>query len=146
MSVITQAAPLLKMTLVHTYPWEAIGGSKTVVDVGGSTGFVSAAIAQQRADLRFIVQDTPKTIYGAERHLPPKLDRRVTFMAHDFFEEQPIKAEVYLFRHILHNWPDKDALRILKAVIPALEPGSKILINDRILTSSNSLLKERLMR
>ncbi|KAJ3552567.1 hypothetical protein NPX13_g11081 [Xylaria arbuscula] len=52
-------------------------------------------------------------------------------MTHDFFIEQSIReADVYLYRACLHNWSDKYAVRILRALIPALKVGARVLLND----------------
>lgn len=39
-----------------------------------------------------------------------------------------------MFRWILHNWPDAFAVRILRALIPGLKPGAKVLIVDEIVS------------
>lgn len=49
------------------------------------------------------------------------LSSRITFFTHDFFTEQKTFADVYLFRHILHDWSDDDSLKILQSLVPALE-------------------------
>jgi len=55
-------------------------------------------------------------------------------MAHDFLTEQPVKnADVYFFRWIFHNWSDKYSIQILRALIPALKPGARVVINDNVL-------------
>ncbi|KAL8805329.1 MAG: hypothetical protein Q9182_002003 [Xanthomendoza sp. 2 TL-2023] len=61
-------------------------------------------------------------------------------MAHDFFQEQPIKgAEIYTLRWILHDWSDKYAARILRALIPALKPGAKVLVLESVLPAPGEL-------
>jgi hypothetical protein len=55
-------------------------------------------------------------------------------MAHDFFEEQPVKgADVYYYRWTLHNWSDKYCIKTLKALSPALKKGSRVLIMDVVM-------------
>jgi hypothetical protein len=113
---------------IDGYDWGSLPAGSVVVDLGGSHGDVSVAIAKKFPHLEFVVQDLPETIKSAPQ-VPDRLP--VTFMAHDFFEPQPVKgAKVYLFRWILHNWPEKYCLRILQALIPALEDGSRLLIMD----------------
>jgi len=64
----------------------------------------------------------------------------VEFMAHDFFDEQPVKgAEVYYYRHTLHNWPDKYCTKTLKALIPALKTGARLLIMDMLMPPPGAL-------
>jgi len=116
--------------LLNNYPWKELG-TATVVDIGGSHGEVSIALAQRFPSLHCIVQDRPEVIAHERATVSPELADRVTFMAHDFFTEQPVKdADVYLLRWILHDWSDKYAVEILRALIPALKNGSKVLINE----------------
>lgn len=99
-----------------------------MVDIGGGHGAVSLALARATKHLEFIVQDLPKTTTQGQALRPHDLAGRVQFQAHDFFEEQIVKdADVYFLRYILHNWSDKHAARILKAIVPALKDGSKII-------------------
>lgn len=63
----------------------------------------------------------------------PALRSRVTFVEHDFFQTQPLAADVYLFRQILHDWSDIDCVRILKALLPALKTGARILISESVM-------------
>ena len=134
--------------LVKGFSW-AVLGTSTVVNIGGSNGFVSMAITKIYPNLSFVVQDRSEVIEAVkEGNIPREIGDRLKFMAHDFFTEQPIVADVYLFRYIFHNWPDTYAIRILRQLIPALRPGAKILINDHLLPEPNtaSLMVEREIR
>lgn len=79
------------------------------------------------------MQDLPEVIERA----PEVADgSNVSFMAHDFFVPQSVTgADAYLFRWILHNWSDKYCVRILRALVPALKPGARIILNEHILLS-----------
>lgn len=56
------------------------------------------------------------------------------FLAHNFFEEQPIKgAAVYMMRAILHDWSDTYATKILKRLRDAASPESKLVLVEAIL-------------
>ena len=118
--------------IVDNIPWASFG-SGTVVDLGGSHGDAMIAIAKRFPTLRFVVQDLPHVI-GSRPSLPTEVDGRISFMTHDFFTPQLVKgAQVYFFRWIFHNWSDKYCLNILQNLVPALEPGAQILINDTCL-------------
>lgn len=122
--------------IVNGYPWANVPG--TVVDVGGSHGDASFAVARDFPKLKFVVQDLPEAISASSNMTP-----QVKFMAHDFFTEQPIKnADVYMFRWIFHNWSDDYCIRILRALIPALKSGARILINEYCLPEPNTLPRE----
>jgi SAM-dependent methyltransferase len=134
--------------LVDNFPWDSLG-TGTVVDMGGSNGSVSMAIAQAHPALKLIVQDRPDVIEAAkESELPKDLIGKVEFMAHDFFTEQPVEADVYLFRYIFHNWPDAYAVKILRQLVPVLRPGVRVVVNDHLLPEPNtaSLTTEREVR
>ncbi|KAH8692496.1 sterigmatocystin 8-O-methyltransferase precursor [Phaeosphaeriaceae sp. PMI808] len=124
---------------VKAYDWASLGKA-TVVDVGGWHGLVSIALANEFPDLEFVVQDLPKVIEDAKAKSPVELSHRVTFQAHDFFEEQPVKnADIYYFRWIFHDWSDKYCVKILRALIPALKSGARLLFSERCLEAPCTL-------
>ena len=119
--------------LVEAFPWGS-DSQFTVVDVGGGLGHVSRALVDHNPIVKCVVEDSPGVIVQGEEGLPVDLRGRITFQKHDFFQEQPVKgADVYLLRLVLHDWSDKYAKIIIKALIPALKPGAKIVINDRVI-------------
>ena len=78
-------------------------------------------------------------VAGASSKVPEDLSSHVTFTAHDFMTEQPVKgADAYLFRWIFHNWSDKYCLKILRNLIPALKDGALIIVNDNCLPEPNT--------
>ncbi|KAJ5967104.1 S-adenosyl-L-methionine-dependent methyltransferase [Penicillium viridicatum] len=156
--------------LLRGYDWAALGKA-TVVDVstfhhfrslipydkrtavvGGSTGAASIALARAFPDLDFIVQDLPDNVANGEAALaeqPSSIKPRISFQAHDFFEDQPHpNADVYLLRMILHDWPQREATAILKRLVPALKKSSRIIIMDTVLPQPGSIpsAEERLLR
>ncbi|KAH8895954.1 O-methyltransferase [Thozetella sp. PMI_491] len=121
------------------FPWEQLGRG-TVVDVGGSAGLVCHALARKFPDLKLIVQDLPPVVEIAKKQAPIDLEGRVEYMAHDFFNEQPVReADVYIFREIFHNWSEKYCVRILRNHIRALKPGARILVMDIVLPHAGSI-------
>ena len=134
--------------VVSGYDFESFGHS-LFVDVGGSHGHVSIAIAKAHPNIQCIVQDMPATIASGEAQLPPGLKERVSFMAHDFWNEQPVKnGDIYYFRWIFHDWSDAYAVKILRQLVPALKAGSRVLINDICIPPQGMLspYKERWIR
>ncbi|KAI1454081.1 S-adenosyl-L-methionine-dependent methyltransferase [Annulohypoxylon moriforme] len=128
---------------------DARGG--TLVDLGGSHGFVSLYLAKLFRNMKFVVQDLPNTIASAPDPIcaDAKIAKRVRLQTHDFFQEQPIKdADVYYFRWIMHNYSTPYAVQIIRALIPALKPGARIVINDLCLSEPGleTPWDERLMR
>ncbi|KAF2230549.1 hypothetical protein EV356DRAFT_536266 [Viridothelium virens] len=139
--------------LVNGFDWAKLPSGATVVDVGGSTGHGSIALAKQYPHLKFIVQDLPETIANAKKSLDSSdvtLSSRIDFMAHDFFQRQPVTdADVYLLRMIIHDWPDAEATKILEHLKKSLnKPDARILIMDTVLPQPGTIpiLQERQLR
>ncbi|UKZ91600.1 uncharacterized protein TrAFT101_006575 [Trichoderma asperellum] len=137
--------------LSHTvsgYPWAKLGEA-TVVDMGGNEGFVAIALAEAFPLLSFIVQDLEgmRTPEMTDK-IPPHLSNRICLTTHDFFQPQTETADAYLFRHIFHAFSDKYAINILRALIPGLKPGARIIINDIVLPDPGvvSRLEEKSIR
>ncbi|KAH7153612.1 S-adenosyl-L-methionine-dependent methyltransferase [Dactylonectria macrodidyma] len=117
--------------VIEGYPWDRLPDGATVVDMGGNQGYISIALAEAFPKLNFIVQDTagmraPETI----GQIPQALQSRVQLTTHDFFTPQTVLAEVYFFRMIFHGFSDKYCVQILQALVPALKPGAKVILND----------------
>ena len=105
-----------------------------MVDVRGGQGGVAQVLAGATRDMKIMVQDLPGTAEKGREMLPTALNGRVEFVGHDFFAEQTAhSADVYFFRWILHNWSDKYCLRILRALIPALKKGARVLVYEFVL-------------
>ncbi|KIY67021.1 S-adenosyl-L-methionine-dependent methyltransferase [Cylindrobasidium torrendii FP15055 ss-10] len=120
---------------------EAINGKSlapgsVVVDLGGSTGHATMSMYKSFPNLKYIIQDLPelekgtKEYWGAEA--PEALQSStVTFMPHSFLDPQPVKgAAVYFFRVVLHNWPDKKVVQIMKHLRDVAAPTSKLVVLD----------------
>ena len=155
MSALAGMVGRLPSFLVNGYPWTSVGSSSSsegqglIVDVGGSKGTICIEIAKAAPHLHFIVQDLPETIRGAEGGVPADLKPRIEFMAHDMFTAQPVHdADVYLFRNVFHDWSDGHTVQALKALVPALKPGARVVVNDHFLPELGTMTpsKEREVR
>ncbi|KAH9885690.1 S-adenosyl-L-methionine-dependent methyltransferase [Xylariomycetidae sp. FL2044] len=141
MKGFSEGRPFDLKYMTDFYPWEEHKNG-TVVDVGGSQGFVSVALARKFPSMSFVVQDLEPVIAGAQAAVPSALSDRVSFMVHDFFTPQPVLgADVYFFRWIFHNWPDKYCMKILRNLVPALKPGARVLISDVVLPGPGEMPK-----
>ena len=126
--------------VLDNYPWHTLGEA-TVVDIGGAYGHVSIALSQRFPALTCIVQDQPEVVATGQSLLAQSglSNSQVSFMEHDFFTEQPLReVDIFYLRTVLHDWSDVHAIRILRALIPALKPSSRILINEQIIPESST--------
>lgn len=103
---------------------------------GGSFGSVATAIVRKSPGVRCIVQDLPKVINSAiavTSRNPDFPSDSITFQAHSFLEPQPVVADLYLFRMVFHNWCDQGARRIIKALLPVLRPGTRVIAIEYVM-------------
>ncbi|KAG9570403.1 hypothetical protein KCU71_g1386, partial [Aureobasidium melanogenum] len=151
MRAVTESDEVHFRHLVKGFDWESLG-TATVVDVGGSSGYASVALAKASPNLRFIVQDLPEVVKNSSSTCVSsdlKQATRIKFQAHNFFDKQPVHgADVYLFRMILHDWTFDNAVNIISNTVPTLRRKPKIIIMDTVLPEPWSILSaaERLLR
>ncbi|EPE26281.1 S-adenosyl-L-methionine-dependent methyltransferase [Glarea lozoyensis ATCC 20868] len=118
--------------LTDHFDWSSLGAA-TVVHLGGGTGFYAMELAKKFADLKVVVQDMAFMMGPAEAGVPEELKGRVTFEAHDFFAPQIVNADVVFFRWVLRTWGDKYCIAALKAQLPMLKSGARVVVQDMIL-------------
>ncbi|KAJ4420448.1 hypothetical protein N0V82_004324 [Gnomoniopsis sp. IMI 355080] len=115
MRAFAQRPGLEPKYVVDNYAWGTLPKGSTVVDVGGSHGIVAIELARAFPALQLVVQDLDEHIIkDADAQKPADVADRVRFMVHDFLTPQPLRASVYFFRMIFHNWPDKYCVKILQ--------------------------------
>ncbi|PVH95258.1 S-adenosyl-L-methionine-dependent methyltransferase [Periconia macrospinosa] len=123
------------------FPFDQVvghGSDKNIilfVDIGSALGHQSIALRQRFPDLpgRVIIQDTPQVISAVQ----PSHD--IEPQVYDFFTPQPVKgARAYYLRNIIHDWPDEQAVAILKNQISAMSEDSVVLIDDMVLPEKGS--------
>ena len=105
-----------------------------MVDLGGGNGHIVFPIAKTYPSLKFIVQELPGALEKGKQIVSEDayLKDRIEFMAHDVRNEQPVRdVAAYFMCQCITNWPDKDLAAIFQQLIPALKPGSRLLIGDR---------------
>jgi hypothetical protein len=114
-------------------------GFKTVVDVGGATGNLLAAILTRHAGPRGVLFDMPHVVGDAPALLKAHgVDNRVTIEAGSFFETVPAGGDCYLLSHIIHDWNEGKCLTILGHCRKAIKPGGRLLIIEMVLPAGDT--------
>lgn len=112
---------------------------KTVVDIGGATGNLLAAILGRYPGLRGILYDLPHVVRDAPALLQARgVADRVTVKPGSFFDGTPSGGDAYLFSHIIHDWTEAQCLTILGHCRRAMAPASRVLIIEMVLPSGNA--------
>jgi hypothetical protein len=104
-----------------------------VVDVGGGTGTLLAAILERAAHALGTLVELPRTAEHAGLLFRARgLSERVTVVGRSFFEPLPPGADVYVLNIVLHDWPDADAISILERCADAAPPTGRILVIESL--------------
>ena len=114
-------------------------GLKTLVDVGGASGFLLATLLRRNPASRGILFDLPHVV----RDAPPLLAaqgvaERVTIEAGSFFETVPAGGDAYLLSHIIHDWDEEKCLAILGHVRRAMNPKGRLLLIEMVLPADDT--------
>ncbi|KAH7886567.1 S-adenosyl-L-methionine-dependent methyltransferase [Phlebopus sp. FC_14] len=129
--------------LMEDYPWDRLT-SKTIVDCGAGLGTLILSLAKLPclSDCKFIAQDLDQVVPNTGKTITASCEElmssgRVVVEAHDFFTPQVHGAgAVVILKHILHNWPDHDCIRILKSATTHANRETKLLIIDNVVVPS----------
>ena len=56
------------------------------------------------------------------------VEKRVTAIAQSFFEPLPAGGDLYLLKSVLSDWPDPEALTILRRCAEAARPAGRVVL------------------
>jgi len=114
-------------------------GIKTIVDVGGATGNMLAAILSHHAAPRGVLFDRPHVVRDAPTLLKARgVEERVTIEPGDFFEGVPAGGDAYLLSHIIHDWNEEQCLTILGHCRNVIKPEGRLLIVETVLPTGDT--------
>ncbi|MDH3691691.1 MAG: acetylserotonin O-methyltransferase, partial [Gammaproteobacteria bacterium] len=112
---------------------------KTIVDVGGATGNMLAAILSRHAAPRGVLFDRPHVVGDAPALLKARgVEKRVTIEPGDFFERVPAEGDAYLLSHIIHDWNEDQCLTILGHCRNVIKPDGRLLIVETVLPTGDT--------
>ena len=110
-----------------------------VVDVGGGTGTLLAAVLRSRDGLNGTLFDVAHVVDRARTMVDAQgLARRWQGVAGDFFTDPlPAGADLYLLKKVIHDWDDTQAVAILQACARAMSPASRLLLIEPAIAPDN---------
>lgn len=109
-------------------------GMTTVVDVGGGNGALMCRLLAGNPHLSGTVFDRPQVVAAAAPALAGfGVTGRSSVAEGDFFDRVPPGADAYVLSQILHDWPDREAARILHTCREAMHARSRLLLVEQVL-------------
>lgn len=110
------------------------GVFRRLVDVGGGSGILLAAILKSAPRLDGVLFDRPAVIAEAEDQLADSgVGGRLAFSGGDFFSSVPTGADCYLLSRVIHDWDDAAAIRILANCAHAMGATGTLLLVEALL-------------
>jgi len=111
----------------------------SVVDIGGGHGSFLSSVLLNHPSMQGIVFDAPSVVAGAAAQIDAAgLRERCSLEAGDFFVSVPKNSDVYVLKHILHDWNDQAALSILRSCRAAAAAHSKLLVIEDLVGVANA--------
>ena len=112
---------------------------KHVMDVGGAFGEFLSHVLSANPTSTGVLYDLDHVIAGAKDVIAKKgLSNRVQLLTGSFMDSVPAGGDLYLLKHILHDWSDAECRTILQNIRKAMKPSSKVLIVELLIPEDGS--------
>ncbi len=125
------------MSTYARHDYRAIAGSvdltahESILDAGGGTGELAFALLRCCPELKATVMDRAEVVEAARP--PADLGGRCGFVAGDLFQQWPVTSDAVILARVLHDWPDPDAVRILRRAREAMSKGDTLYVVEMVL-------------
>lgn len=127
-SAMASVAPIYGAAVANAYDFSQ---ASPVADIGGGSGLVLRAILRTYPRAEGVLFDLPGALTSARQGSGDE-QTRIRIEAGDFFERVP-PAKTYVLSHVLHNWDDERAVKILRNIRKELRAGGRVLVVEALL-------------
>jgi hypothetical protein len=117
--------------IIEAYDFSRV---ERIADIGGGHGKFLASILRAYPRLRGVLYDVPAVTSGVEAaSCLAGIRDRVEIQSGSFFEQVPAGCDAYVLKHILHDWDDDAAARILRLIEAQLPPHGRVLVCEMVI-------------
>ncbi len=121
--------------ILSAYDFSDVG---VLADIGGGNGSQISRILEQHTGVKGILFDLPHVIERAKNQIEAAgLSDRCELVGGNFFDAVPDGADVYMMRHIIHDWDDEKSLTILRNCHRAMSSSAELLIVESVIPHGN---------
>ncbi|ETW00234.1 hypothetical protein H310_07625 [Aphanomyces invadans] len=109
-----------------------------IVDVGGAHGDFLLDVLHRlnRPSIRGILFERPEVVEAAAEHVSHEID----CISGDFFHSVP-PGDLYLLKHVLHEWTDSHCVKILRNIRAAMDSASgRVLVVEVLVEGTEALV------
>jgi hypothetical protein len=132
---MTNISDLATDPIVAAYDFSQVD---TIADIGGGAGRLVSSILQSNPHMKGIVFDLPNVAPKARENFDRfEIAGRAEAVTGSFFDEIKIDADVFILKHIIHDWSDEESLMILKNLKDTMNDDSKLLIVECVVPQRN---------
>ncbi|MGE0609405.1 MAG: methyltransferase [Pirellulales bacterium] len=123
------------MVEAYDFSWAA-----TVMDIGGGNGSTLAAVLQRWPKIQGTLFDLPAVVARAKPALAAAgVADRCQTVGGSFFESVPGEKDIYMLRHIIHDWDDEKSQLILRNCRAAIGGRpAKLLVIENVIPAGNA--------
>ncbi len=105
-----------------------------IVDLGGNDGSFLLPIIASKSNLNGIVLDLEPLKNRAEKNIRNSgLERRVKFLAQNFFDGEFPQADWYFCGYVFHDWREEVCMYLLRKIYRALPSGGSLVLHENLL-------------
>jgi DNA-binding HxlR family transcriptional regulator len=111
---------------------------RTMVDVGCGRAALATQILIKNPHLRATILDQPHMSESVMARLAENnLTHRCSFAGGSFLDSVPSGGDLYIIKHVLHDWADEEATAILRNIATAMSPTSRLIVVEGVLNDRN---------
>ncbi len=123
-------APQMAAAVADAYDFSRF---KTVADIGGGNGALMIGVLKANPGLKGLVFDLPRVAARATDEIRKAgLEGRCETRGGSFFEHIPEGPDAYVMKHVIHDWNDEDAMKILANCHKAMGQDGTLLIVEGV--------------
>jgi len=112
---------------------------KTLCDIGGAGGYLSAQVAMNHQHMHCISFDLPPVSPIAMENIANMgLGDKVSIQSGDFFKDELPKADIITMGNILHDWGIKDKKTLMGKAYEALPLGGSLVVIENIIDDNRT--------
>ena len=110
----------------------------TVVDVIAGRGNLLAGILQQAPNVKGVLYDSEvATVDSPALFEAAGVADRLTIAHGGYLDKLPAGGDAYLFKHIIHDFSEEDAVTALRNAREVISPDGKLLVMEYVLPENN---------
>src|SRR5262245_20073046 len=113
---------------------------RKIIDVAGGNGSLIIPLLKISLETNAVLFDLQHVIERAKGRIEREgLTKRLETVGGDFFQDVPAGGDLYILKHVIHDFRDEDALGVLRNCRQAMSGDARLLIIEMVIQPGNEL-------